>query len=183
MGIRPHHHDSMRRRHVLGGLAAGAALLIAGCGEEPAPGAVTLPPGLRLARLFEDGEDRLSDFAGRPLVINFWATWCAPCRAEMPSLERLSVRLAARGVLLIGASVDANPFPVREYLRERGLTFARHFDAGRDAARQLGIAEYPTTLILDAAGRLKSRMIGAADWEDPALVATLGRMLGVRLAA
>jgi len=172
----------MDRRRFLGAAAAGVLMpLLGGCGDEPVEAdAPLMPAELAFGRLFETGEDRLADFAGRPLLINFWATWCAPCRYEMPSLERLAIRLSARGALLIGVSVDSKPFPVREYLRGQGLTFARHIDPERDAARTLGIADYPTTLAVDAAGRFKGRMIGAADWEDPAMLSTIGRLLGIR---
>ncbi|WP_448191352.1 TlpA family protein disulfide reductase [Azospirillum sp. sgz301742] len=174
----------MDRRTFLGGASAAAmAGLLAGCRDEaaPEPSASDLPGDLRLVRLYEAGEDRLSDFAGKPLLINFWATWCPPCRAEMPSLQRLSTRLASRGGLLLGVSEDSNPFPVREYLRGQGITFARHIDTDRSTARRLDLADYPTTIVIDAAGRTKTRMIGAANWDDPAMLSTLGRLMGIRL--
>ncbi|PWC42094.1 TlpA disulfide reductase family protein [Azospirillum sp. TSO22-1] len=173
----------MDRRNFLGGAAAVAAGLLAGCREDrvaEAP-AVGLPGDLRMVRLFEEGADTLADFAGKPLLINFWATWCPPCRAEMPSLQRLSLRLAARGGLLIGLSEDTNPFPVREYLRSQGFTFARHIDPDHATARRLGLADYPTTLVVDAAGRTRTRLVGAANWDDPAMIATLGKLMGLRL--
>ena len=168
----------MDRRSFLGG----AAVVAAGCRKETAEAPVLdLPGDLRLVRLFEDGEDKLSDFLGKPLLVNVWATWCPPCRAEMPSLQRLSLRLAARGGLLIGLSEDADPFPVREYLRSQGFTFARHIDPDHAVARRLGLADYPTTLVVDAAGRYKTRLVGAANWDDPALLATLGKLMNIRL--
>ena len=121
-----------------------------------------------------DGTRRgLADFRGKGVVLNFWATWCVPCVAEMPSLDRLQARLANRGVVVLALSSDRGGAPV-----VRGF-FARHgiehlsvaLDEGLQAARALGVQGLPTTVLIDAEGRERGRLVGAAEWDSAEAVA------------
>jgi thiol-disulfide isomerase/thioredoxin len=122
-----------------------------------------------------DGAGRTAtpaDFRGRVVLLNFWATWCVPCRSEMPSLNALAARLPAKEFAVVPVSVDSNGAPaVRSYYA--GLKLDRlpvYLDAQMDAMRTLGVVGIPTTLILDGDGREIGRLVGPAQWDAPAIV-------------
>lgn len=126
------------------------------------PGAL---PDLGFAGL-DGGRVSLSAFAGKPLVLNFWATWCSPCVAELPDLDRL----AASGVLVLAASTDhGGAAVVRPFLAKHGITHAHVvLDSGNDAVHAAGVVGFPTTLVIDAHGRLRGKLEGPADWSGAA---------------
>ena len=126
-------------------------------------------PDLRFAGL--DGAPvLLSAFRGKPVVLNFWATWCAPCVAELPDLDRL----AAGGVMVVAASVDhGGAAAVKPFLDQHGITHARVvLDVGSASTHAANVAGFPTTLIIDAQGRLRGRLEGPADWSAAAAAVT-----------
>lgn len=150
-------------------LALSGAMLLAGCGEPPpAP----LPgPDLRALTLATlDGRaEPLAALVGKVVLLNVWATWCAPCRQEMPALQRLADRLDAGRFRVLGLAADDNPVFVREYLREAGLSFARHIDRGRRLSREvLGAVTLPQTLVFAGDGRPWHRIEGIRDWDAAA---------------
>jgi thiol-disulfide isomerase/thioredoxin len=154
--------------------AAGLAVAEAPIGTaEPKP----LPP---LAFQTLDGEETTMDaFAGKVVVLNLWATWCAPCREEMPSLDRLQARFAGQDVVVLALSVDrAGPERVREFLDEVGV---RHLHVYRDpqaaATRSLKVPGLPATLLVDRQGRETGRVLGIAQWDGPAAVAAVEQLL------
>ncbi len=122
-------------------------------------------PDLTFAGL-DGGRVSLSVFAGKPLVLNFWATWCSPCVAELPDLDRL----AAGGVMVLAASTDhGGAAVVRPFLAKHGITHARVvLDSGNDSVHAAGVVGYPTTLVIDAQGRLRGKLEGPADWSGAA---------------
>jgi thiol-disulfide isomerase/thioredoxin len=154
--------------------AAGLAVAEAPIGTaEPKP----LPP---LAFQTLDGKEATMDaFAGKVVVLNLWATWCAPCREEMPSLDRLQARFADQDVVVLALSVDrAGPERVREFLDEVGV---QHLHVYRDpkaaATRALKVPGLPATLLVDRQGREAGRVLGIAQWDGPAAVAAVERLL------
>ena len=119
----------------------------------------------------ESGEKvGLEAFRGEVLVVNFWATWCAPCRKEMPQLEALQVHFADQPVRVIALSLDRGKGEKpRAFLQELGvnqLTFAH--DGSYKAGRAVGLIGLPTTLLVDRQGREIGRLAGEADWNSPA---------------
>jgi thiol-disulfide isomerase/thioredoxin len=146
-------------------LAFGIVHYHSGDAEPLGVGAVA--PGLRLPRL-EGGESPLLP-AGAPLtVVNFWATWCAPCVAEMPSLERLHRALGREGLAVVGVSVDESEGDLEGFVARAGIHFPVLRDpGGRVAARAFGVEGYPTTFVLDARGVVRERYLGPARWDDP----------------
>lgn len=118
----------------------------------------------------------LAAYRGQPLIVNFWATWCEPCRREMPSLERLGAALRPHGVPVIGVTVDADANLAREFVLQYRLSFANFRDPDLRLARDaLGISAFPATLLVGADGRIRARVNGAREWtgaEARRLIAT-----------
>lgn len=113
----------------------------------------------------------LKSFAGKPLVINVWATWCAPCRKELPSLQKLQKTLAADGVVVLGMSVDDDDHLVREFLIDRQVKFTSYMDPAMAVANDvLGVRVYPSTFLLDKQGRLKEVIEGEREWHGADMV-------------
>jgi thiol-disulfide isomerase/thioredoxin len=160
-----------RRAAVAGLLLLGASGALAGlrgrlAGDAPAED-VPLPlRDLHLATL--DGAAAALP-QGRVLIVNFWATWCGPCRRELPSLQRLADALDGRPVAVVGVSVDRDPDFVREYLGEAKIRFANYIDPDRRVVRDvLRIASFPETWLVDREGRVRDRVLGSRAWDDGA---------------
>jgi thiol-disulfide isomerase/thioredoxin len=111
---------------------------------------------------------RLADFEGRFLLVNFWATWCAPCVREMPALERLQAKLADEGLHVLAVSIDRGGAKVVEPFAARlGLTgLPLYLDPKSALARAFGIAGLPTTFLIDAEGQVIRALSGAAEWDS-----------------
>ena len=113
------------------------AALLSACGQAPPPD--TLIEGRRFPALtltnFDGSRESMEQYRGKLVVLNVWATWCAPCRQELPGLERLHRRLDPARFAVIGLSVDAERDIAQEVLRERGITFKRYLDACAALAR------------------------------------------------
>ncbi len=136
-----------------------------------------LPEGLTFTDA--DGrETRFEAFRGRALVVNFWATWCPPCVAEMPSLDRLHAQVARDGIEVLALSSDrggraqVEPFYQRTAIRNLGIWL----DPRGAAGRALGLRGLPTTLLLDRRGLEVARLEGEAEWDHPQMVAALRRL-------
>ena len=135
-------------------------------------------PDFRLPRL--DGSPvALSEQRGRVVFVNFWATWCPPCRKEAPSLERLYERLREDGFEVLAVSIDAagQEAAVEAFRREFGLSFPILLDPSQDAHRSFGVTGVPETYLIDAQGRLAERFIGPRDWDDPRYSRVVRRLL------
>lgn len=126
-------------------------------------------------------ERRFADWRGRGLVVNFWATWCAPCVKEMPDLDRLNARLKGEGIEVLALSSDREGAPVVEsFYRKHGLkTLPILIDKGGAVGRALKIAGLPTTLIVDREGREVARVVGLAAWDSGPVIETVRRCVGV----
>ena len=119
----------------------------------------------------------LSALRGQVVLLNFWASWCPPCVAEMPSLERLHQRLGGRGLLVLGISVDADSAAYDAFLRSNKITFANYRDPERRISTVYGTFMYPETYIIDRQGRLVRKIIGSLEWDDPQVLEFLTRVL------
>ena len=116
-----------------------------------------------------DGTTRtLDDYAGSYVLLNFWATWCAPCRIEMPALERLHQELADRGLRIVGVDIGEETGDVRRFVEETGITFEIVIDHDLSTGRVYAARSLPMTYILDPEGTIVARAIGVRDWDsDP----------------
>lgn len=123
----------------------------------------------------------LASFAGTGLVLNFWATWCAPCVAEMPALAQLARHIEADGILVLAASSDNGGAAVvsRFFAQHRIDTLQVWLDPGGAAGRALGTGGItPTTLIVDRTGRERARLQAPAHWDTDAAAAEIRRLIG-----
>lgn len=150
---------------ILGAVAAGAAVaggVVGALALQSQSGAAEL-----LSTTFPDLSGttrRLSDWQGRPLMCNFWATWCAPCREELPLLDAAQQKYGANGLQIVGIAIDTAP-NIREYLKVVKIGFpvlvgeAGAIDLMRRAGNRSG--GLPFTVVLDRAGRVRERKLGA----------------------
>jgi len=121
---------------------------------------------------------RLSDHNGKVILLNFWATWCPPCRAEMPSMERLYQAYRDRGLVILAISSDRMGGSVVEpYVQERALTFPVLLDPETEVFAQYGVRGLPTSYLLDRQGRVFSADVGARDWSGSAAREGVERLL------
>ncbi len=124
---------------------------------------------------FSDGDGRsvkLSSFRGKVILLNIWATWCVPCRKEMPTLDRLQTKLGGPGFEVVALSIDRDgPFVVRTFYDEIGIKALRiYIDQNGEASSALDFTGIPATLLIDRAGRELGRKIGPAEWDSPEIV-------------
>ena len=115
-----------------------------------------------------DKEVSLRQFRGKYLLINFWATWCGPCKIEMPSLEILYGRFKSDKFDILGISNDMfGDRVVRPYVKANNLTFPMLLDQRMTVSHQYGIVSLPTTFLIDPQGKIIGVLQGAEDWSDP----------------
>lgn len=173
------------RRAVL--LALGAAMALQQVWAAPADAAPAgaVPLGQPLGEAYMQGlggpTRKLSDFRGKPLLINVWASWCGPCLHEMDSLQRLHQRFGGRQLQLIGISTDDYRDKALGFVRKTGISFPNFIDNGLFLERLLGADRLPLTVLVDAEGRVLSRTYGARAWDSAEQVAFIARTLKVRL--
>ncbi|HEX4928837.1 MAG TPA: TlpA disulfide reductase family protein [Burkholderiales bacterium] len=151
---------------------------------QPESAAIHLHPAPReLPRIaFRDGKGRsltLADFRGKTVLLNVWATWCPPCREEMPSLDRLQKALGGPAFEVVALSIDTGGAAVVErFYKEVGIgALAIHVDSTMRAASELRTPGVPTTLLIDAEGRELGRHAGPATWDDPEVLKLVARYL------
>jgi cytochrome c biogenesis protein CcmG/thiol:disulfide interchange protein DsbE len=112
----------------------------------------------------------LRDFRRQVVVLNFWATWCAPCVEEAPGLERFAQQMRDQGVTVLGVSVDQDAEALQKFVAETRLSFRIARDPDQAVASRYGTFKFPETYILDRDGKVAEKFIGAVDWQDPRVV-------------
>ena len=110
----------------------------------------------------------LADFRGRVVLLNFWATWCGPCKEEMPAMERLWRGNKDRGFVMVGVSLDSNPKVVPPFIAQYKLTFPIALDSKMDVANTYGVRALPTSFIVDREGRMTALALGPRPWDNDA---------------
>ena len=133
------------------------------------PGEVAIGEALRDATLLglNGPARRLSEFRGRPLIINVWASWCAPCRQEMASLERLAWQEHPAKFAVIGISTDDYPEKAQRLLKSTNATISHYIDRQLQMENMLGATHLPLTVLVDADGRVVAKVYGAKEWDGP----------------
>ena len=137
-------------------------------------------PDFRAVPLAPGAEPKgVADYRGDVVLLNIWATWCGPCRVEMPSMQRLEERLGPEGLRIVAVSVDVAGMEerIKDFAEELALSFEILHDAPGRIQRQYQTTGVPETFIIGRDGKLRRRIIGADDWSSQANVAFLERLL------
>jgi peroxiredoxin len=124
----------------------------------------------------EGGTFRLSEQRGKVVLVNFWATWCPPCKEEMPAMERLHARYKKNGFVMLAVSVDADPRVVPPFLKAHHFTFPVAYDPGMDVANTYGVRALPASFVVDREGHLAALAIGPRPWDNAASQALVEAM-------
>jgi cytochrome c biogenesis protein CcmG/thiol:disulfide interchange protein DsbE len=120
---------------------------------------------------------RLRDFRGQVVLLNLWATWCAPCREEMPALEALARELGPRGLTVVGVNFKESRRPVEAFMKEHGVSFPMLLDGDGRVTERYQVFALPVTFIVDRRGMLVGTVLGIRDWLGPDARAYLDRLL------
>lgn len=154
-------------RWLLSALFFFAAINISLPGTTLAGEAAKPAPGFSLPSLY-GGPVKLEDFKGRYVLLNFWATWCGPCKVEMPSLEALYRKFQSSKLAVVGVSNDMfGATVVRPYVESQGLTFPVLLDPGSDVSNSFRVLSLPTTYLIDPDGNIIGEQSGAENWSAP----------------
>lgn len=167
-----------RRRLLAAGLLAALGPAAAEDGAHLRPWPAQQPtPALRLPA-WEGPAFDLAAVRGQVVLLNFWASWCEPCRSEMPSLELLAQRHAADGVQVLAVNYRETDRAVQRFVQDLSLTLPVLRDSDGSASRAFGVRIWPTTVVLDRRGRARFSIIGEADWTGPRVREWLAPLVG-----
>ena len=134
-----------------------------------------------------DGTHRqksLTDYKGKVVLLNIWATWCEPCLAEMPSLERLHKEFGPKGLAIVAVSVDdpGTEKKIAQFAQQLGVTFEVLHDPAKNVARQYQATGYPESFIIGPEGIIRRKVFAATDWSSDANRALVRELLGSNIA-
>ena len=114
-------------------------------------------------------EEELTDYRGKVVFLNFWATWCGPCRYEMPSMEKLYNEFKGDGLEILAINLGETAPVVKEFMEEYNLSFPVLLDKDNSVARIYGARSIPTTYLIDREGNILGMAVGAREWDSDAL--------------
>ena len=135
-------------------------------------------PAFTLARLGGGGTAGLTDFAGKLVLLNFWATWCAPCREEMPAMQRLWERYREHGLVIVAVAVDkGNNKQVASFVDKLGLNYPILVDPEGKVRNRYEVVGLPMSYLIGRDGKISGRVIGATDWDSPQAFALVEHLL------
>ena len=166
------------------------AVLLSGCSRENAKNASTgnalpveavegaIAPDFTLKDL-SGHELRLSDLKGKVVLLNFWATWCPPCRKEVPSLVSLNSQMSGKAFQMVTVSIDeGGKQAIEEFFASAGVTLPVLLDTDRNISKLYGTTGVPETFIVNQRGAIVKKVVGGMDWSDPAVVKYLNDLMG-----
>ena len=122
-------------------------------------------------------EQNLGSYAGKVVLLNFWATWCGPCRAEIPSMEELYQKLGDEGFVIIAVNSQEAGEQVADFVENLGMSFPVLLDTDGRVGAAYGIRAIPTTYIIDPQGYILGRMVGTRDWSTPEIISLVRDLL------
>jgi thiol-disulfide isomerase/thioredoxin len=122
-------------------------------------------------------EQNLSSYAGKLVFLNFWATWCGPCRTEIPSMEELYLELQNQGFVIVALNSQETDEQVADFVENVGMSFPVLLDTDGRVGAAYSIRAIPTTYIIDPQGYILGRMVGTRDWYTPEIISLVGDLL------
>lgn len=126
----------------------------------------------------QSGTVTLSQYSGKVVLLNFWASWCPPCRSEMPSLEAVKEHMEGKPFEMLAVSVDEGGWPaINRFLREQPLTMTIALDARSEVAERYGVSILPQTYLIDKKGMVVESYTGPRDWMAPSVIREVERYL------
>ena len=157
-------------------LVAALGWVVSGSMEEPITKVGDSAPVFRMKT--ENGKTLTEkDFGGKLLVLNFWASWCAPCVQEVPSLDQFQKEFAPQGVIVLGVSVDKNKELYERFREQYNVSFETSRDPEWDLAAKYGTFQLPETYIIDRSGKVVQKVIAAQNWMDPKFLESVKKLL------
>jgi peroxiredoxin len=118
-----------------------------------------------------------ADFGGKLLILNFWATWCPPCREELPSLDALQRTLGSKGLVVLAVSVDKDEKIYREFLEANKVAITTARNPSQDINREYGTVQFPESYIIDRNGKVVEKIISSTNWMDVRMVSHVQSLL------
>lgn len=122
-------------------------------------------------------EVNLENLKGKIVFVNFWATWCPPCRDEMPSMEKLYTKFKDKDFIMLAVNLREKPKKVRSFKEEYGLSFTILLDTDGSVSKRYGVRAIPATFLIDREGYLIGRAIGARDWASTQAIALVDQLV------
>ena len=155
-------------------VAASCALSAFGGELKPWSGGATPPLALRD---LQGREHRLADYSGKVVLLNFWATWCEPCREEMPAMQRLADKLAGKPFAVIAVDFGEGAPRIQEFLKKLPVRFTVLLDRDTSAANAWRVKVLPTSLVIGPDRRIRYSVIGDLEWDSPAVEEAIRKLL------
>lgn len=146
---------------LIGGYAIGNSLFTSGTALKVGD----KPPGFKLADLNNEVHD-WEDYAGKPVILNFWGTFCPPCRDEMPALQKQYDKWSAQGLQLLGINLSEDKLTVRRFVEQVETKFPILLDKEKKTERKFGLKQYPTTFFISADGKIQDIIVGGPISEE-----------------
>jgi cytochrome c biogenesis protein CcmG/thiol:disulfide interchange protein DsbE len=159
-------------------IAAGILVLFAMPSYRQGEASIAGKPALDFPLTLASKSEHLSDLKGKVVVLNFWATWCPPCVAETPSLNRLEKYIDSRGGMVLGVSVDEDGAAYEKFLKDQSVVFATYRDATKKSAANYGTSIYPETYIIDRHGKIARKFVGEQQWDSAEMLRYFDAILG-----
>jgi thiol-disulfide isomerase/thioredoxin len=128
-------------------------------------------------RALDGAGHRLADYRGQVVLVNFWATWCEPCREEMPSMQRLKQKLAGRPFIVLAVNLDEPEARIRKFLSQVKVDFTILLDPGKKAARAWDARILPASFVIGSDGKINYSLVGELDWDHERIVDRLSELL------
>lgn len=126
---------------------------------------------------------KLSSYRGQMVFLNFWAVWCPPCRAEMPSMQELYEQFSDKGLVMLAVDLQESKVKVVNFMEDYGFEFQALLDISGQVGRRYGIRNIPTTYLIDPIGNVIAAAIGAREWSSTAAIRYFSLLLETPIAA
>ena len=156
-------------------LTLAAILLLSACNRGSHPPRVGSPANDFTVK-DSDRTVSLNQFRGQVVVLNFWASWCPPCVAELPSMMEMQDRLRNRGITVLGVSIDVDSDAYHRFIQQRNVNFLTVRDPDQKVAGMYGTSVWPESYIIDRQGVMRRKVVGPTNWNSPDILEFLSKL-------